>query len=285
MAQIPLTERKEDTSRKVTKLELAKKMDAMWERDNELVSGIFRYLEHPNGTLNFRYKKYARDEYKHYELKDGERYQLPRMVVRHLNNDVYYKEYKHLGGDSGRFGTRAAMNSGSSANNGEIKISENMHSIEKVPRCEFRSLEFMDDDLSLMPSNRITMPYYSAIQDPVYIPANRDILSITNANPASVVTTFDGTNPGDHGYHSGLIARMVIPPQYGMEQMNQLVGEIIVTSPSSFVISIDSSAFDPFVNPTEGVGQPLFTPPQVVPIGENDYTLSSSFVNQLTPQF
>lgn len=146
MAQIPLTERKEDTSKKLTKLELAKKLDALWERDNELVTGIFRYLEHPKGTLRFRYKKYARDEYREYELRDGEKYSLPRMVVRHLNNDVHYLEYKHLGSEAGRFGMRSAVNDGG------IKTTETMHAIEKTPRCEFRSLEFMDDDLSLMPS-------------------------------------------------------------------------------------------------------------------------------------
>ena len=136
------------------------------------------------------------------------------------------------------------------------------------------------------------MPYYSAIQYPVYIPANRDILSITNDAIAEIVTTFDGINPGDHGYRDGLIARIIIPPFYGMQQMNQLVGTIQVTSPSSFKISIDSSGFDAFVIPTQvPVGtwvsgdQPLFTPAQVVPIGEDDYNLRSSFVNQLTPQF
>lgn len=144
---VQLIERKDE--KKMTKLELAKKMDDMWARDNELVSGVFRYLEHPKGTLNFRYKKYARDEYKHYELYDGQRYSLPRMVVRHLNNDVYYKDYKHVAGDSGRFGTKSAVNDGT------IKTNDNMYATEKVHRTEFRVLEFMDDDISMHPSHII----------------------------------------------------------------------------------------------------------------------------------
>ena len=70
MAQ--LIERKED--RKITKIELGKKLEAMRERDNELVTGIFRYIEHKGGTLRFRYKKYAQDEFKAYELTDGIKY-------------------------------------------------------------------------------------------------------------------------------------------------------------------------------------------------------------------
>lgn len=129
------------------------------------------------------------------------------------------------------------------------------------------------------------MPYYAAIQNPIFIPAGRDILSITNANPALVTTTFDGINPGDHGYNSGLIVRMVIPPEYGMQQLDQQQGVISVTSPSTFTISLDTSGYDPFVNPVQPPLQPLFTAPQVIPIGEISSLLNSSFVNQLTPQF
>ena len=49
------------------------------------------------------------------------------------------------------------------------------------------------------------MPVFSAVEQPTYQPDMRNILSITNANPAVVTTTFDGTNPGDHLYRSGLI--------------------------------------------------------------------------------
>lgn len=129
------------------------------------------------------------------------------------------------------------------------------------------------------------MPYYSAIQTPIYMPAARDILSITNGFPASVVTTFDGINPGAHGYFSDAIVRMVVPQQYGMAQINGLQGIIQVTSPTSFTISIDTSAFDAFVIPTQPMGQPLFNAAQVVPIGEFATTLDSAFVNILTPQF
>jgi len=132
-----LIERKEE--KKITRHDLAKKMDAMHERDNEKITGIFRYIEHPGGTLRFIYKKYQQDPLQQYELKDGERYKLPRMVVRHINNDVHYREYKKL---NSQFGDQIHC-----ADDGQSREKSNMWVQNKRPRCEFKSLEFMDEDL------------------------------------------------------------------------------------------------------------------------------------------
>lgn len=137
---VQLTERKDE--KKLTKAEVAKKIEAARERDNELVTGIFRYIEHPKGTLRFRFKRYAQDEFKAYDLRDGEKYKLPRMVARHLNNGVHYLDYKRLDNQMGEFGIHAGINDGS------LQCPERMQVTTKVPRCEFRSLEFMDDDLT-----------------------------------------------------------------------------------------------------------------------------------------
>lgn len=131
--------------KKITKAELAKRLEGMRERDNELVTGVFRYLEHRGGTLRFRFKRYAQDEYKAYELVDGQKYRLPRMVARHLNQNVHYLAYKTLDKELGKMAVNAAYNDGS------LNSPERMQVTEKVPRCEFMSLEFMDDDIS--PSN------------------------------------------------------------------------------------------------------------------------------------
>lgn len=135
-----LTQRKDE--KKITKLELAKNLEAMRERDNDLVTGIFRYIEHPRGTLRFRFKKYANDEYKAYELVDGQKYNLPRMIARHLNNNVHYMEYQRL--DK----TLEGMSVSAGYNDGSLQCPERMQVANKVHRCEFRSLEFMDDDIA-----------------------------------------------------------------------------------------------------------------------------------------
>lgn len=139
--------------KKVTKQDLLKQRDAKRERDNELVTGIFYYTERPGGTLSFRFKKYAGDDYKEYVLTHGERYKLPRMVARHLNKDVHYTKYKTL--DSSAM-QGAAPAQKSRFEDGTKRRNQGMNIQEKVHRCEFRSLEFMDEDLDLIPSN-ITM--------------------------------------------------------------------------------------------------------------------------------
>lgn len=124
------------------------------------------------------------------------------------------------------------------------------------------------------------MPLYYSVEFPAFQPAMRNILSITQAYPAVFTTTFDGTNPGDHQYLTGLIVRIRIPEFFGMEQMNGFLGSITVLSPSTFSMDIDSTNFDPFVVPASQPGN-LETPAQVVPVGEVVDTLTSSTRNVL----
>lgn len=123
------------------------------------------------------------------------------------------------------------------------------------------------------------MPYYGAQSNPYFLPAISDIASITNGFPAIVTTTFDNK------YESLLIVRIDIPPQFGMWELNKKKFTITVTSPTTFTIPIDTTNFNPFVTFSEQPGQPLVTPAQVVPVGEDASILTQSFVNILTPQF
>lgn len=131
------------------------------------------------------------------------------------------------------------------------------------------------------------MPVFYAVEEPTYQPAMRNILSITQAYPAVVTTTFDGTNPGDHLYKTGLIVRLDIPSGYGMEQANSRYSPIIVLSASTFSIDIDTRSMDAFVAPPAPVtikGK-QFTrfpnPAQAVPIGEITEQLINAVKNVL----
>ena len=108
---------------------------------------------------------------------------------------------------------------------------------------------------------------------PVYQPSMRIIASISNANPAVVTTTFA------HQYLTGTIVRLNFPLGYGMEQANQLTGEIVVTGSTTFSINIDTTLFDPFKTPVTFPEDTQY--PQVVPIGENSLTLKAATVNSL----
>jgi len=113
-----------------------------------------------------------------------------------------------------------------------------------------------------------------AIPNPVFGPAMRIISAITNTNPAIVTTTFA------NGYITGTIVRLDIPPACGMQQINQMTGAILVTSPTTFAINIDASSFDSFSIP---VGLPPWVPicAQVVPIGEVNEELRAAVQNIL----
>lgn len=124
------------------------------------------------------------------------------------------------------------------------------------------------------------MANYYAVQFPTFQRAMRNILSITQANPAVITTTFDGINPGDHQYSTGLIVRINIPRGFGMSQINQFSGKITVLSSSTFSLDIDSTNFDPFVVPAENPGH-FYTPATVVPVGEDNSILSQATQNVL----
>lgn len=112
-----------------------------------------------------------------------------------------------------------------------------------------------------------------AVRFPVYQPAMRIIDSITNAFPAVVTTTFA------HQYKTGLIVRLNIPPHFGMQEANQKIGEITVTSDTAFEINIDTTLLEPYA--VSGVYPYSYQSGQVTPVAENNSLLSSATVNRL----
>jgi hypothetical protein len=124
------------------------------------------------------------------------------------------------------------------------------------------------------------MPIYIPIEFPVFKPAARNILTITNAGNAEVTTTFNGVDPGEHGYNTGLIVRLYIPIGFGMEQGNLLFAPIEVISDTAFTIDIDTSLMDPFVIPDIYPGH-FATPASCVPVGEKDSVLLNATRNVL----
>ncbi len=109
---------------------------------------------------------------------------------------------------------------------------------------------------------------------PVFQPAMRLISAITNANPAMVTTTFA------HQYNTGTIVRLDIPSADGMIQANGMSAPIVVNSPTTFFIAIDTTKFDIFSIPMMP-GAHENTCAQVVPIGELSSTLIAALVNAL----
>jgi hypothetical protein len=126
----------------------------------------------------------------------------------------------------------------------------------------------------------ITTPNFYAQPFPTFQRAMRNILSITQDEEALVTTTFDGINPGNHNYSTGLIARLYIPDGFGMVQANELQGIIEVINATQFTIAIDTTNFDAFIIPNYEPGA-FGTPAQVVPIGEINSILTQATQNVL----
>lgn len=132
---------------KATKEEMRKQLENMRARDAELITGTFRNLENQanagsKGAIAFGVKLYPGDPFEFYELHDGERYSLPRGVVKHLKQGCFYKEYQQLTDELGQnTGMTTAMH------DGRLKT-KNMQAARKIHRFDFNTLDFNDEDIS-----------------------------------------------------------------------------------------------------------------------------------------
>jgi hypothetical protein len=140
--------------KKMSREELTRHIKRMRDRDSEMVTGIFKNNENPGsggsrGALQFSYKAYPGDTNEFYEFWDGERYTIPRGVARHINNNCFYREYQHLQGQTGMSGMRTGDNASGKLNAPGMQVAKKIH------RFAFLSLEYMDDDADMMPSNLV----------------------------------------------------------------------------------------------------------------------------------
>lgn len=83
-------------------IKIKKNKEQLRQRDNEIVRGMFRYDEVPGGTLIFSYKKYKADPIRNYSLIDGQTYELPRGVAKHLATTGSYAIHEYQTDTSGK---------------------------------------------------------------------------------------------------------------------------------------------------------------------------------------
>jgi len=72
-----------------------------WKEESRMVKGIFRCREPKGGSVNFFFRKYKWDKTKEYTLLDGEVYEIPLAVARHLNANCNYAVHSHILGSDG----------------------------------------------------------------------------------------------------------------------------------------------------------------------------------------
>lgn len=95
------------------------------KKDKTKVKGIFIFHEVPGGKLEFPFKKYKHDPIVNYSFIDGEEYEIPLEVAKHLCTNCWYPNYSYKEDERGRPVTKVTS---------------------KIRRCSFQSLEFLDID-------------------------------------------------------------------------------------------------------------------------------------------
>lgn len=108
-------------TRKMTAEENRKQREA----DHKMVKGVFRCYEPRGGSFTFSFKKYKGDNTHTYTMVDGDTYDIPLMVAKHLNQNCWYPRHSYI----------MDMDGNPTVNEGK-----------KVQRCSFESLEFHPEE-------------------------------------------------------------------------------------------------------------------------------------------
>lgn len=88
-----------NTATKRTAEEMKKASDLVEnarKEDAKLVKGIFKNLEVPGGDLKFSYRRHKGENPRIYHFEDGETYEIPLGVARHINQDTKVPIHSHL---------------------------------------------------------------------------------------------------------------------------------------------------------------------------------------------
>lgn len=65
------------------------------EQDQKMVKGIFRCFEPRGGSALVPYRRYKDEPIRTYKMRDGEIYEIPLGLARHLRDNCNYIEHEH----------------------------------------------------------------------------------------------------------------------------------------------------------------------------------------------
>jgi len=78
------------------------KFEEMRKEDSRLIKGIFQDNEVKGGNRHFFFRKWKGDKVQEYKLYDGQEYELPLAVVKHLNSGCAVEQHSYLLGPDGK---------------------------------------------------------------------------------------------------------------------------------------------------------------------------------------
>lgn len=111
--------------------------------------------------------------------------------------------------------------------------------------------------------------------NPIYAPEKNYITGITAASSAVVKLSVT------HGLTVGQKVRLHVSSDFGMVEMDNLIGEItaVSTANNTITLDIDSSGFTAFAFPTSATAAAGVTPAHIVPVGEIASVLDGAMDN------
>ena len=81
-----------DAKKKESETLLSKKH----KEESRLVKGVFKNLESPGGEIEFPFRMFKQDPLVIYKLQDGESYEVPLCVAKHLNQNCNIKQHHQV---------------------------------------------------------------------------------------------------------------------------------------------------------------------------------------------
>ena len=78
------------------KKKAAELLEKNCKEDQKMVKGVFKNLESPGGDVTFAYRGHKGEPIRVYNLIDGETYDIPIGVARHINRQCKYMKSAHL---------------------------------------------------------------------------------------------------------------------------------------------------------------------------------------------
>lgn len=103
----------------------------------------------------------------------------------------------------------------------------------------------------------------------ITIPSTLEMVAITQTYPMVVTVQVD-TVTAANTYQEKQLVKLVIPFDYGMQQANGLIGEIIDVNGNDIALNIDSRGFDAFSVPMTGQ-----KPASLAPAGSRNLEFSN----------
>ena len=73
-------------------------IERQWKEESVKIKGVFQDNELKGGSIKFAFRKFPQDQIQDYHLFDGQEYELPLAVVKHLNSGCFYAQDAYVQG-------------------------------------------------------------------------------------------------------------------------------------------------------------------------------------------